>query len=137
MADACAGLQEPVTSCPAAPSQAAALAALQGDQTMVGAFRDTFRRRRDILAEVFAGTGLVPNQPAGAFYALIDISRSGMTSIAFAKALLAERGVALVPGSTFGPSCDRYVRVAFTIADDKLREGLVRLRDRILGNARV
>ena len=31
---------------------------------------------------------------------------------------------AVVPGITFGPSCDRYVRIAFTIADDELREGL-------------
>jgi aminotransferase len=33
-----------------------------------------------------------------------------------------------VPGITFGPACDGYVRVAFTIGDDDLREGLERLR---------
>jgi aminotransferase len=37
----------------------------------------------------------------------------------------------VVPGITFGPSCDRYVRVAFTIADEELREGLQRLRGHI------
>ena len=37
----------------------------------------------------------------------------------------------MVPGITFGPSCDRYVRIAFTIADEELRDGLQRLRDHI------
>jgi len=135
LAAVCAGLQEPITSCPAAPSQAAGIAALDGPQDVVTGFRDTFRRRRDLMLEVFDGTGLVPARPAGAFYGLVDIGRSGLDSVRFAKALLTERGVATVPGITFGPSCDRFVRVAFTIADAPLREGLTRLRDRILGNA--
>jgi len=33
-----------------------------------------------------------------------------------------------VPGVTFGPSCDRFVRIAFTIDDAQLRDGLTRLR---------
>ena len=45
--------------------------------------------------------------------------------------ILLERKVATVPGITFGPSCDRFVRVAFTISDESLREGLQRLRDYI------
>ncbi|HVL35889.1 MAG TPA: aminotransferase, partial [Burkholderiales bacterium] len=62
-------------------------------------------------------------------YGLVDISRAGLPSLEFAKRFLIERNVATVPGITFGPSCDRFVRVAFTIADAELREGLQRLRD--------
>ncbi|MCO5092148.1 aminotransferase class I/II-fold pyridoxal phosphate-dependent enzyme [Bosea sp. (in: a-proteobacteria)] len=129
-----AGLQEPVTSCPAAPSQAAAMAALAGPQDEVFRFRDIFKRRRDIVEEVFRGTGLLPFVPRGAFYALIDIGRSGRDSLSFAKDLLIRDNVATVPGITFGPSCENFVRVAFTTEDRKLRTGLERLRDRLLAS---
>jgi aspartate/methionine/tyrosine aminotransferase len=122
------GLQEPVTSCASTISQKAGEAALAGDQHCVGEFRDTFKRRRDIVIDTFGNTGLLPVVPHGAFYALIDVSSTGRSSLDFAKAFLLAQDTAVVPGITFGPSCDRYVRVAFTIDDAKLREGLTRLR---------
>ena len=61
----------------------------------------------------------------------IDIGATGRSSLEFARDLLASCDTAVVPGITFGPSCDRYVRVAFTIADEELREGLQRLRAHI------
>jgi aspartate aminotransferase/aminotransferase len=125
------GLQEPVTSCASTISQKAAEAALAGDQQCAKRFRDVFKRRRDIVVDVFGNTGLLPAIPEGAFYALIDIASSGRRSLEFAKELLLARDTAVVPGITFGPSGDRYVRIAFTIADDELREGLQRLRAHI------
>ena len=92
---------------------------------------EMYSRRRDIVVEVFGNTPMLPFVPEGAFYALIDIGSSGKGSLDFAKGLLAAHDTAVVPGITFGPSCDRYVRVAFTIADDQLREGLVKLRNYI------
>jgi aspartate/methionine/tyrosine aminotransferase len=129
------GLQEPVTSCASTISQKAGEAALTGDQACVGEFREMYRRRRDIVVEVFGNTPMLPFVPEGAFYALIDIGASGKGSLEFAKGLLAAHATAVVPGITFGPACDRYVRVAFTIADDQLREGLVKLRNYIDPNA--
>jgi aspartate aminotransferase/aminotransferase len=128
LAPIAASLQEPVTSCASTIAQKAGEAALSGPQACVVRFRETFRRRRDLLVEVLGPAGLLPVIPAGAFYGLVDISRTGLRSFDFAKALLLERDVAAVPGITFGPSCDRFVRVAFTIGDDALREGLVRMR---------
>ena len=94
-------------------------------------FREIYRRRRDILLDVLGNTGLLPVVPAGAFYGLVDITdrHAAQGSLAFAKRLLQERNVATVPGITFGPSCDRFVRIAFTTGDDALREGLTGLRD--------
>jgi aspartate/methionine/tyrosine aminotransferase len=74
---------------------------------------------------------LLPAIPQGAFYALIDVGATGLSSLEFARDLLTSRSTAVVPGITFGPSCDRYVRVAFTIADAELHEGLRRLRAHI------
>ncbi len=130
------GLQEPLTSCASTISQKAGEAALSGPADCVAGFRDMFRRRRDILVEIFGKTGLLPMVPEGAFYGLVDISRTGLASLDFAKRFLMESNVATVPGITFGPSCDRFVRVAFTIGDERLREGLQRLRDYIEKPAR-
>jgi aspartate aminotransferase/aminotransferase len=131
LAPIAAGLQEPVTSCASTIAQKAGEAALAGDQECTRNFRDVFKRRRDIVADVFGNTGLLPCVPEGAFYALIDIASSGRRSLEFARELLVACDTAVVPGITFGPSGDRYVRVAFTIADDELREGLQRLRAHI------
>lgn len=131
LATVAAALQEPVASCAPSVSQKAYEAALAGPQDCVVQFRDIYRRRRDILLDVLGNTGLLPVVPAGAFYALVDITdrHAGNGSLAFAKRLLQEKNIAVVPGITFGPSCDKYVRVAFTTADDSLREGLTILRD--------
>jgi aspartate/methionine/tyrosine aminotransferase len=131
-----AGLQEPITSCASTIAQKAGEAALAGDQKCVVELRETFRRRRDIVVEVFGNTALLPATPHGAFYALIDIRSSGQRSLEFAKGFLISHNTAVVPGITFGPHCDDYVRVAFTTSDQELREGLQRLRAHIEGLAR-
>ena len=128
LASTAAGLQEPVTSCASTIAQKAGEAALDGDQASAKEFRNAYMRRRDILIDVFGNTGLLPAIPQGAFYALIDIGATGLSSLQFARDLLARCDTAVVPGITFGPRCDRYVRVAFTIDDAELRDGLERLR---------
>ncbi len=130
-----ASLQEPVTSCASTIAQKAGEAALAGDQESVVELCAIFKRRRDIVVDVFGNTGLLPTTPRGAFYALIDIGATGMRSLEFAKDLLTACDTAVVPGVTFGPSCDRYVRIAFTTSDELLREGLRRLRERIQATA--
>jgi aspartate aminotransferase/aminotransferase len=117
------GLQEPTVSCVSAPSQAAATAALRDFGDEVGKIREAYRKRRDIVVEELAGTGLLTAVPQGGFYALLDISGLGMTSMEAAMSLIRDHKVALVPGGSFGPSSDRFLRMAFTTADDQLREG--------------
>jgi aspartate aminotransferase/aminotransferase len=43
--------------------------------------------------------------------------------------LLEAKSVAAVPGITFGPQSDRYIRIAFTIGDGDLQKGIERLLD--------
>ncbi len=128
LAATAASLQEPTTSCASTPSQMAGEGALICDQKVVLDFRKTFQRRRDIVVNAFAGTSYLPIVPAGAFYALVDISAAGANSFDTAKAALLEAAVAVVPGSTFGPASDRYIRIAYTIDDERLAEGVRRLR---------
>jgi aspartate aminotransferase/aminotransferase len=128
LAPVLAGLLEPVVSCAPTMIQEAGLAALQGDQACVAEAAERFRRRRDILVEVLGQSPLLPVVPRGAFYGFLDIGATGLRSLDFARRALAEVAVAVVPGVTFGPASDRFVRVALTVPDETLREGLLRLR---------
>ena len=121
-------LQEPVVSCAPSPSQAAAQAALAGTQTVVEQGRRLFERRRDLFLDVLGPTGAVAARPGGAFYGLVHIGDEAESALAFAKRLLVESGVAVVPGETFGATTARMARLAFTIDDADLHTGLERLR---------
>lgn len=120
-------LQEPVVSCAPAPSQVAAEAALAGSQDCVETGRRLFQRRRDIFMNVLDPTGMVAGHPRGAFYGLVKLGDRHGSALDFARKLLIEEGVAVVPGDTFGASTSRMIRLAFTIADDRLTEGLRRI----------
>jgi aspartate aminotransferase/aminotransferase len=124
-------LQEPVTSCASTIAQKAAEAALESGEASARELCAGFRRRRDLVVEILGRRGLLPVVPAGAFYALVDISRAGEDSLAFCKRLLQDKSVAAVPGITFGPQSDRYIRIAFTINDADLRIGLERLAEQL------
>ena len=122
-------LQEPVVSCAPTPSQVAAEAALAGPQSVVEEGRQIFERRRNLFMEVLGPSGAIAARPGGAFYGLVNISDKFESALAFAKRLLIDGGVAVVPGDTFGTSTARMVRLAFTIDEAQLRVGLSRLSD--------
>ena len=120
-------LQEPVVSCAPTPSQVAAESALAGPQDSVETGRRLFQRRRDIFMNVLGSTGMVAGHPRGAFYGLVKLRDSHGSALEFARKLLIEESVAVVPGDTFGPSTSRMIRLAFTIEDERLTEGLRRI----------
>lgn len=122
-------LQEPIASCAPTPSQVAAEAALLGTQSVVEEHRRLFERRRNLFLDVLGATGAIATRPCGAFYGLVDIPRDAESALAFAKQLLIERGVAVVPGDTFGTTTARMVRLAFTTDELRLSKGLEYLRE--------
>ena len=123
--------QEPITSCVNAPAQMGALAAVTGPQECVAEMRDAYRHRRDLVTGFLTGRGIPHVRPRGAFYLMIDVSGSGLSGKDFVLRLLNERHVAVVPGGTFGPGSDRFVRISLATAPDLLMEGVERLADAI------
>lgn len=120
-------LQEPSVSCAPSISQKAAEAALVGPQDCVEMMRQIYQRRRDIVVESLKDHDLFTYNPQGAFYVLVDISRSGLDSRSFAFALLEEKKVAVAPGQAFGAVGNSYVRLSFCADDEALVEGLDRM----------
>ncbi|WP_420555546.1 pyridoxal phosphate-dependent aminotransferase [Roseovarius sp.] len=87
-----------------------------------------FRRRRDLVLGLLEGQDVVRPIPAqGAMFVMLDVRATGLSGEAFAKALLDRHKVAVMPGESFGRAAAGHVRVALTVADDRLREALARL----------
>jgi aminotransferase len=115
----------------AAPLQHAAVAGL----TMADAYYDrllaAYRERRDTLLPALEAAGFGVHRPAGAYYAMTDIT--GLTDeddVAFAQRLIADPGVAAVPGSSFfsRPELGRTkLRFAFPKRLETLRAAADRL----------
>ena len=121
-------LQENVAACAPLPSQYAAIEALRTDKDYSEEMATIFRSRRDALAEEFGKIdGVICTAPPATFYAMVDISKTGMKSEEFAYSLLQSQHVAVVPGKTYGRLCDNYIRMAFTLDTNKIREGVRRI----------
>ena len=123
--------QEPITSCVNAPAQKAAVAAVTGPQDAVEEMRSSYRERRDLVCGLLEAEGIPCVRPSGAFYLMADVSGSGLDDLAFARRLVSERGVAVVPGAAFGPGGGAYVRISLASAADLLLEGVARLAEAV------
>ena len=66
-------------------------------------------------------------RPSGAFYLWVDITRSGRDSRDFAFSLIADRGVAVAPGTAFGAAGEGFVRHLDGVGARVLLEGARRL----------
>ena len=85
------------------------------------------RRRNFVvkrLSEIFE-----IKKPEGAFYAFPKISSTGMSSEEFAEKLLLEKSVAVVPGNAFGECGEGYVRLAYAVKFEKLKEAMDRIKE--------
>ena len=117
---------------PATPSQRAALACFEpATAAIVEQRRAVFAARRDFLVPALRELGFgVPVMPAGGFFVYADCSRFTDDTEKFCRDVLEGAGVAFTPGIDFGVHRARqHVRLAYTIDQRKLEEGVARLRD--------
>jgi aspartate aminotransferase len=134
-------VQSQQTGCPCSVSQAAALAALEGDQECVEKMRREFEARRDLVCRrLSALPGVKCPTPGGAFYAFFNVAshfvrtlggRKVTDSMTFCQAALESAHVNLVPGSAFG--AEGYVRLSFATSREQINGGLDRLEQLLKG----
>lgn len=117
-----------VTTCASTVSQKAALAAWTEEAKEARSqFRKRFRRRRDyLLAGLESELNLRAVAPDGAFYAMVEIGRE-LGSMQVAEEML-EQGVITVPGVAFGSEGEGYLRVSFCADEERLAEGIRRMK---------
>jgi aminotransferase len=124
--------QYSMLSAPTLP-QAVARVALEKAQEDVKIMRAAYERRRHVVAKTFQDAGLPCPLPKGAFYAFADVRPTGLDDSAFCERLLAEKKVALVPGSGFGESGKGFIRACFALDDKSLAEAMRRLKEFLAG----
>lgn len=128
-------VQSQETSSPSSISQAAAVAALNGEQECVEKMRKEFEARRDLVCKrLSAMPGVICPVPGGAFYAFFNVEKHfGRTlagkkvtdSATFCQVALENAHVNLVQGSAFG--AEGYVRMSYATSREQINGGLDRL----------
>ncbi|WP_062309276.1 aminotransferase class I/II-fold pyridoxal phosphate-dependent enzyme [Alicyclobacillus sendaiensis] len=106
--------------------QRASVAALRGPADEIEALRQTYQRRRDAFLGALRSAGIEAPSPQGSFFCWIPLP-SGISSVAFANALLEEAHVAVAPGRGFGEHGEGYVRVGLLAPEDRLVEAAERM----------
>lgn len=115
-------------SCAPSIVQWGAFAGLRECMGDVESMKEEFIGRRDYLYGQLRDMGFDVNLPMGAFYMFPSIKKFGISSDEFCERLLREEGVAIVPGSAFGPGGEGYIRISYAYSMPQLEECARRIR---------
>ncbi len=107
-------------------SQLAASAAVKHGAGYVEEMRLKYDRRRKLIVSRLNDIGLEIFMPQGTFYAFPKIKCTGLDDVLFAKNLLREERVAVVPGSAFGAGGDGFVRCSYATRYKEIEKALDR-----------
>lgn len=110
--------------------QRAGIAALEGPQTFLEEMRNLYQRRRDMVVKTFNEIGWNLEAPRGSVFVWLPVP-AGHDSASFVTFLLESAGVVVPPGRGYGPSGEGFFRISLTVPDDRLEEGLERIRTAI------
>ena len=129
-------VQSHMTSNVCSISQYAALEALTGPQDSIKMMKNAFEERRNFMMKKLEEIDEVSFiKPQGAFYIMVNItyfigkSINGVkinNSIEFAKMLLEEEKVAVIPGAAFG--LENFIRLSYATSMEVIEEGLDRIK---------
>jgi LL-diaminopimelate aminotransferase len=101
--------------------QYAGVAALASWQTFVPGNLAIFKERRDAAVAAFRAAGFDCDPPRATMYLWIALPNE-VPSAAFARRLLDEEGVVVLPGSGFGAGGEGFFRVSFVTSPDRIAE---------------
>ncbi len=130
MADRLQNFLVSAVSCTAAFTQWAGVEALTGDQSFIPEMMARFKEKRDRIVK---GLNSIPGftclSPKGAFYAFPNITGTDMTSQECADHLLYKAGVAVLPGTAFGPYGEGYLRFSYATILENIDAAVKRIRE--------
>jgi LL-diaminopimelate aminotransferase len=108
--------------------QHGAVGALRSHEEWLPSNLQVFRDRRDAAVEILRASGYEVTTPRSTMYLWIPLPRTaGGDSERFARRLLVEQGVAVLPGSALGPGGEGFFRIALTVPEARIREAAVRM----------
>ncbi|HEY4455218.1 MAG TPA: succinyldiaminopimelate transaminase [Pseudonocardiaceae bacterium] len=104
------------------PVQAAVTAAL-GDDEHIAIQRERYARRRTVLRAALLGAGFRIEHSEAGLYLWASRDEPALDTVSW----LADRGILAAPGTFYGPSGDKFVRVALTATDERIDAAVARL----------
>ncbi len=119
------------SSCAAAFTQWAAVEAFEAPESELAVVNMVaeFERRRDRIVDLLNEIpGFKCHRPAGAFYVFPDITGTGFNERELAASLLDEVGVAVLPGTSFGPHGAGHIRLSYAASIENLEEAARRIK---------
>ncbi len=142
LAKAMANIQSHATSNPNSIAQAAAIEALNGDQSFIDEMKKTYIERKNYMVErINSIEGLSCGNPNGAFYIFMNVKdvlgkehygKMINTAEELCTDILDRALVALVPSEGFG--IDGYVRLSYATSMEVIKTGLDRIEEYLKGN---
>lgn len=108
--------------------QEAAIAAMDGPDSVIDENCKVYQRRRDLLVKGLKEVGIEAEKPKATFYVWAKVNGS---SIEFVKELIDRAGIVATPGIGFGKSGEGYVRFALTRGEEVIEEAVERLKNHL------
>lgn len=106
------------------PVQEAMTAALSDDEH-IAVQRQRYAHRRDLLKPALLAAGFTVEHSEAGLYLWVTRDEDADKSVAW----LADRGILAAPGTFYGPTGGRHVRVALTATDERIAEAVTRLQN--------
>jgi aspartate aminotransferase len=117
-------------SCTSSFTQWAGIKALTGDQQFIAEMMKRFKQKRD---KIVKGLNSIPGfsclSPKGAFYAFPNITNTTMTSQHCADHILNNAGVAVLPGTAFGPFGEGYLRFSYATSLEIIDQAIQQIKE--------
>lgn len=105
-----------------------ALAAVLAHDEVTQGMRDIYRRRCDlVVAKLSECPGIRVLRPDAGMFVLVDARGTGLTSLDFAWRLYRETGVSVLDAAAFGEPAQGFVRLSFTLGEEKLAQACERI----------
>ena len=86
-----------------------------------------FAARAELIHRLLDGNHLRVHRPAAGMFTLVDVRATGLSGDAFARRLLDEEHVAVMPGESFGQTLAGWLRVSLTRPEDEIEEACRRM----------
>jgi aspartate/methionine/tyrosine aminotransferase len=117
-------------SCTASFTQWAGVEALTGDQNFISNMMKRFKEKRDkIVNGLNSIEGFRCLAPKGAFYTFPNIEGTGMSSKECAEHLLYKAGIAVLPGTAFGPYGEGFLRFSYATTIENIDIAIKKIKE--------
>jgi len=109
------------------PVQRGGIRAMMCDDSVVRATAGEYEQRRDILIRAFGAAGWAITPPRATMFVWAKTPDAWPDDVEFAKMLMRQAGVIVVPGSAFGDQGKGYVRIALVQDKERIEEAARRI----------